>query len=115
LITAKPLIYACNIDADSVTKGSNELSDKFVDYAKEKYPNIPVVVLSAMLENEIVQLRNDEGEESVREYMDIYGMQDSKLDDLLEECSNILSLQKFYTAGPSQVSSWFIEKGSTAP
>jgi ribosome-binding ATPase YchF (GTP1/OBG family) len=27
----------------------------------------------------------------------------------------VLSLQKFYTAGPTQVSSWFVEKGATAP
>ena len=47
--------------------------------------------------------------------MDIYGMKESQMDVLLEHCSNILSLQKFYTAGPTQVSSWFVEKGATAP
>jgi ribosome-binding ATPase len=47
--------------------------------------------------------------------MDMYGLKESRLDELLEHCSNTLSLQKFYTAGPSQVSSWFVEKGSTAP
>jgi ribosome-binding ATPase len=34
---------------------------------------------------------------------------------LLEECSNILGLQKYYTAGPTEVSSWFVKKGATAP
>lgn len=34
LITAKPLIYACNVDAESMTKGSNELSEKFEAYVK---------------------------------------------------------------------------------
>jgi hypothetical protein len=33
--------------------------------------------------------------------MDIYGMKESKMDELLELCSNILGLQKFYTAGPT--------------
>jgi ribosome-binding ATPase YchF (GTP1/OBG family) len=47
--------------------------------------------------------------------MEIYGMKESKMDELLELCSNILNLQKFYTAGPTHVSSWFIDKGSTAP
>ena len=64
LISAKPLIYACNIDADSMALGSNELSDKFTAYVKEKYPTTPVIVLSALLENEIVMLRNEESEES---------------------------------------------------
>ena len=45
----------------------------------------------------------------------MYGLEESKLDSLLEHCSNILGLQKFYTAGPTQVSSWFVEKGATAP
>jgi ribosome-binding ATPase len=42
-------------------------------------------------------------------------MEESRLDQLLEHCSDILNFQKFYTAGPTQVSSWFVEKGSTAP
>ncbi len=49
-------------------------------------------MLSALLENEIVEMRNEEGEESAKEYMSIYGMQESSLDRLLEECSNILGL-----------------------
>jgi ribosome-binding ATPase YchF (GTP1/OBG family) len=63
LITAKPLIYACNIDAESMQQGTNELADKFVRYVNEKYPKQPVVILSALLENEIVKIRNDDGEE----------------------------------------------------
>lgn len=62
LISAKPLIYACNIDAESMSQGGNALSEKFVKYANEKYPKIPVVVLSALLENEIVKIRNDDSE-----------------------------------------------------
>ena len=60
-------------------------------------------------------MRQEEGEEAALEYMDLSGMQQSSLDRLLEECSNVLGLQKFYTAGPTHVSSWFIKRGSTAP
>lgn len=69
LITAKPIVYACNIDADSVSQGTNELADKFNSYVKEKYPGTPVVTLSALLENDIVQIKNDEGEEAAKEFM----------------------------------------------
>jgi len=115
LISAKPLIYACNIDADSMQAGSNALADKFLAYVQNKYPTIPVIVLSALLENEIVKIRNDDGKEAAREFMTLYGLEESRLDLLLEHCSNVLSLQKFYTAGSTQVSSWFVEKGATAP
>jgi len=74
-----------------------------------------VVYLSSLLEQEILQIRADEGEEEAKEYMEISGVKESALDRLLEECSNVLGLQKFYTAGPTHVSSWFIKKGSTAP
>ena len=115
MISAKPLIYACNIDIESMQAGTNELADKFVKYVNEKYPKIPVVILSALLENEIVKIRNEDGEEQAKEFMDLYGLEESKLDDLLEHCSDQLNLQKFYTAGHTQVSSWFVEKGATAP
>jgi ribosome-binding ATPase len=32
LITAKPLIYACNLGPDDIAAGSSALADKFVDY-----------------------------------------------------------------------------------
>jgi hypothetical protein len=47
-------------------------------------------------------LKSDgEKEETVQEVMDMYGMKESKLDLLLEHCSNVLGLSKFYTAGPT--------------
>ncbi len=53
LITAKPLIFVCNLDAESMKKGSNEMSEKFKAYVNEKYPGIPCLEVSAILENEI--------------------------------------------------------------
>jgi len=113
LITAKPLVFACNVDSDSFSRGGNRLTEKFITYAQESYPTIPVITLASLLEQEVTELRAEEGEEAALEYMELSGMseEDSALDRLLEECSNILGLQKFYTAGPTHVSSWFIKKG----
>ena len=72
--------------------GTNELAEKFKTYVNEKYPKIPVVILSALLENDLVKIRNDDGEDQVQEFMDMYGLKESRLDELLEHCSNILSL-----------------------
>jgi ribosome-binding ATPase YchF (GTP1/OBG family) len=80
LITAKPLIYACNIDVDSMAAGTNELADRFVKYVSEKYPSIPVVILSALLENDLVKIRNEDGEDQANEFMQMYGLTDSRLD-----------------------------------
>jgi len=39
----------------------------------------------------------------------------SRLEELLTACSGLLNLQKFYTAGPKEVRSWFVPRGATAP
>lgn len=92
LITAKPLVFCCNIGPDDMEKGTNALATKFTEYVNEKYPQIPVVALSALLENEIVMARTAGGEESAQEIMQLYGLEESKLDQLLEHCSDILNL-----------------------
>ena len=65
LISAKPLIYACNIDVESIAEegSTNAMARNFTEYVNNKYPNIPVVTLSALLENEIVKIRNEDGDE----------------------------------------------------
>lgn len=95
--------------------GTNDMATKFTEYVNETYPGTPVVTLSALLENEIVKARLEGGQDMAQEFMELYGLEETKLDELLEHCSNILNLQKFYTAGPTQVSSWFVEKGALAP
>lgn len=72
--------------------GTNELAEKFTKYVNEKYPSTPVITLSALLENEIVKSRNESGEESAQEFMNLYGLEESRLDLLLEHCSDILNL-----------------------
>lgn len=114
LITAKPLLFACNVGTEAFVDGS-PLADQFIAYAKEKYPGTPTVVLSSLLEDEIVQIKQSDGQAAAEEYMELSGLEESVLDQLLEECSNILGLQKFYTAGETHVSSWFIKRGATAP
>lgn len=92
LITAKPLIFACNIGTDDYEFDGNPLAKEFVSYVKEKYPGTPTVVLSSLLEEQISQIRNDEGEEAALEYMEMSNMPHSALDLLLEESSNVLGL-----------------------
>jgi len=74
LITAKPLIFACNVGTDAFAEGKLQMSDRFLEHVKVKYPGIPCVVLSSLLEQEILQIRAEEGEEEAREYMEISGI-----------------------------------------
>ncbi len=47
---------------------------RFVKYVTEKYPAIPVVILSALLENDLFKIRNEDGEEQANEFMQMYGL-----------------------------------------
>ena len=119
LLTHKPVIYCCNTDSEAMEEGDNEISREFKKYIKEYEPNNPVITLSAELEFEASVMKNDgrdeaEKKELYNEYFDVYGADGSKLSDLLTLWSDHLNLSKFYTAGPTAVSSWLIKKGATA-
>jgi hypothetical protein len=47
------------------------MTKKFLAHVNEKYPGTPTVILSSLLEEEISQIRNDEGEEAAQEYMEL--------------------------------------------
>ena len=120
LLTYKPIVYVCNTDAEAMEEGDNEISREFKDYVKENEPQNPVITLSANLEFEASVIKNDgrdddEKKELFEEYFEVYGASGSKLPELLTVCGDHLNLQKFYTAGPTAVSSWLIKKGATAP
>lgn len=79
-ITAKPLIFACNIGNNDYDHEGNEMTKKFIDHVKEKYPGTPTVILSSLLEEEISQIRSEEGEEAAQEYMELSNIPFSALD-----------------------------------
>jgi len=64
LITAKPIIFACNIDAESyLEEGGSELANKFRSYVNETYPGLSCLNLSSTLEFDISEIRAQDGEE----------------------------------------------------
>ena len=119
LLTHKPIIYCWNTDAEAMEDGDNDISKEFKSFIKDNEPKNPVITLSAELEFEASIIKNEgqtqqEKKDLYYEYFDAYGCKESRLKDLLNICSDHLELQKFYTAGPTWVSSWLIPKGATA-
>ena len=49
-------------------------------HVNEKHPGVPTVVLSSLLETEILQIRAEEGEEAALDYMELCGIEESKMD-----------------------------------
>jgi len=108
LLTAKPVIYVCNVDEASAATGN-----KFSDAVREKFgATNPVLVISSKIEMEISQI-TDPAERKM--FLDDLGLNESGLDRVIKTGYATLGLQTFYTVGPKEAHAWTITRGSTAP
>jgi hypothetical protein len=105
LLTAKPVIYAFNVDEDTLVNDSKkaELS-ALVAPAR-------TIFVCAKLEDELKGLTP----EDAAELLDSYGVKETGLMQLIHAAYDILGLQSYLTAGPKEIHAWTIHKGDTAP
>lgn len=109
LLTAKPMIYVCNVDEKSVLSGNSFTKAVTEALASE---NAEVLIIAGALEAEIAELEDAEDREVF--------LADAKLEEpgvnkLIRAAYKTLKLQSFFTAGPKEVKAWTIRTGMTAP
>jgi hypothetical protein len=109
LLTAKPVMYVCNVDEASVNTG-NAYVEKVKAAAKEE--NAEVLVISAQIESEIAQLETYEERQL---FLDDLGLTESGVNKLIKAAYKLLNLATYFTAGVQEVRAWTITKGFTAP
>jgi GTP-binding protein YchF len=109
LLTAKPVMYVCNVDEGSVTTG-NAYVEKVKAVAKEE--GAQVLVISAQIEAEIAEL---ESFEERQEFLGDLGLTESGVNKLIKAAYSLLNLATYFTAGVQEVRAWTITKGFTAP
>ncbi|MFD1630838.1 redox-regulated ATPase YchF [Pseudopedobacter beijingensis] len=109
LLTAKPVLYVCNVDEASVNSGN-----KYVDLVKEavKDENAEVLIISAKIESEIAELEDYEERQM---FLDDLGLTESGVSKLIRAAYKLLDLYTYFTAGVQEVRAWTITKGFTAP
>ena len=108
LLTAKPVIYVCNVDEDSAAIGN-----KYSDMVKNKFGGeAPVLIISSKIEMEIAQIV-DPAERKM--FLTELGLNESGLDQVIKTGYKTLGLQTFYTVGPKESHAWTITRGMTAP
>ncbi len=109
LLTAKPVMYVCNVDEASVVKGN-----KYVDAIKEavKDENAEVLIIAAAIEADIALLDSFEDRKA---FLDDLGLKESGVAKLIHAAYRLLHLQTYFTAGVKEVRAWTITQGMTAP
>jgi GTP-binding protein YchF len=109
LLTAKPVLYVCNVDEAAVNTG-NAYVEKVKAVAKEE--NAGVLVISAQIEAEIAELESFEERQM---FLDDMGLTESGVNKLIKEAYKLLNLATYFTAGVQEVRAWTITQGFTAP
>ena len=105
LLTAKPTIYAFNVDETTLAdSAAQQTLAALVSPAKS-------VFICAKLEEELRGL----GASDRQEMLESYGVSESGLTQLVHAAYNTLHLQSYLTAGDKEVRAWTIPQGATAP
>ena len=108
LLTAKPVLYVCNVAEEDAAEG-NELSAKV--FAKAAAEGAEAVVVSAAIEAELVAMpAEDRGE-----FLEALGLTESGLARVIRAGYKLLGLKTFFTAGPKEARAWTFPDGAKAP
>ncbi|MBK7074178.1 MAG: redox-regulated ATPase YchF [Myxococcales bacterium] len=108
LMTAKPVLYCCNVGEEDLPNG-NAWSDQV--RARAEREGAGVVILCGKIEAELAGMSDDEK----TELLGSYGLKEPALATLAHECYRLLGLQSYFTAGEKEIRAWTIRKGALAP
>lgn len=108
LMTAKPVLYVCNVEEGSA-KAGNSLSAQVFERAKLE--GAMAVVVSAKIESEIAVLPPEEQ----KEYLEAIDLEEPGLNRVIRAGYDLLHLVTYFTVGPKEARAWTITKGTKAP
>lgn len=109
LLTAKPVLYVCNVDDASAASGNayTEAVAKAIEGEEAE-----MLIISAQTEADIAEL---ETYEEKQEFLEDMGLTESGCNRLIKAIYHLLTLQTFITAGEMEVKAWTFRKGWKAP
>ena len=108
-LTAKPVLYVCNVDEASAKDG-NEYSKKIEKIAAAE--GAEAMVIAAKTEEDIASL---ETYEDKMLFLEELGLKESGVNRLIKKAYSLLNLETFITAGEMEVKAWTYRKGWKAP
>jgi hypothetical protein len=108
LLTRKPVIYAANVSEDDLAAGNDWVEQVRSIAAQE---NAQVVVVSAQVESELIELPEDER----ADFLASLGVEEGGLKSLIRATYELLGLRTYFTSGPKETRAWTIKAGMLAP
>jgi GTP-binding protein YchF len=109
LLTAKPVIYVCNVEETAVLTG-NAHTEAFKKAVAGE--NAQVLLVSAAIEADIADLGSYEER---MEFLLEMGLKEPGVNRVIRACYDLLDLITYFTAGEKEVRAWTIRKGTKAP
>ncbi len=109
LLTAKPVLYVCNVDEASVLKGN-----PYVDAVKKAVEgeDAGILLIGASIEADIAELETYEEKQL---FLEDLGLKEPGVSKLIRSAYSLLKLQTYFTAGPKEVRAWTFRQGMKAP
>lgn len=108
LLTKKPVIYATNVAEDDLAEG-NAWVEEVKNYAQGE--NAKVVIVSAQVESELVEL----SEAEKQDFLEALGVPEGGLKSLIRATYELLGLRTYLTTGETESRAWTIIAGMKAP
>ena len=110
LITAKPILYVCNVE-ESMCDGTKDNPYTLAVKERAKAEKAQLVIISGKIEEELIQLDL----ESRKEMLESLGVKEPGLNRMIRAGYDTLALQTYFTAGEKEVHAWTIHRGDKAP
>jgi len=109
LLSAKPVLYVCNVGEDDVAEG-NAYTRAVAAKAQEE--GAGMVVICAAIEAELAQLSDPEEK---AEFLASLGLEEPGLNKVIRAGYRLLGLLTFFTVGPKEARAWTVPVGASAP
>ncbi|MGD9473314.1 MAG: redox-regulated ATPase YchF [Novosphingobium sp.] len=108
LLTAKPVLYVCNVEEESAANG-NAFSARVFEKAKSEGAN--AVIVSAAIESELVGMETEDR----MVFLEEMGLHETGLARIIRAGYDLLHLITFFTVGPKEARAWTVHRGAKAP
>lgn len=109
LLTAKPILYVCNVDEGSAVNGNDYVEQVRAAIEGEKSR---LLVIAAKTEAEIAEL---ESYEERAMFLREVGLHESGVSKLIKSAYALLNLETYFTTGADETRAWTFVRGIKAP